>query len=208
MAAQLDIIYEDKEMIVCNKPAGVLAQSDRSFAVDMVSSLMAYRKQKGEDTYIGVINRLDRNVSGLMVFAKSSKSAGKLNKLMQAQTFNKNYYALVPGKLEEEAGMYEDYLIKNGKTNMSTVCKSRDNGAKQARLEYEVVEYREKENVSLVRIKLLTGRHHQIRVQFASRGHALIGDTKYGTSEGASRIMLEAYSLDIEGKHLEIPCGI
>ena len=209
----LQIIYEDDKMFVCNKATGVLAQSGKSFDVDMVSALMTYKKMKGEDTFVGVINRLDRQVGGLMVFAKTKEEAGILNKLMQQNEFNKHYYAVFCGKLDEDKGSFVDYLSKDGKTNTSTVVSKDCKDSKRAELEYEVIKSIYDENsgkdLTLVKIHLITGRHHQIRVQFAIRGLALVGDTKYGDSSNKSinspdGISLFAYSLQIGKRKFEI----
>jgi len=209
----LQIIFEDAKMFVCNKPIGVLAQSGKSFDVDMVSALMTYKKMKGEDTFVGVINRLDRQVGGLMVFAKTKEQAAILNKLMQQNEFNKHYYAVVCGKLDEDKGTFVDYLLKNGKTNTSTVVSNDIKDSKRAELEYEVIKSIIDENtgkhLTLVKIHLITGRHHQIRIQFATRGLALAGDNKYGDScnmsiNSSNGIGLFAYSLQIGKQKFEI----
>ena len=210
----LQILFEDDTMLVCNKPTGVLAQSGKSFEVDMVSALMTYRRQKGEDTFIGVINRLDRQVSGLMLFAKTKAAAASLNKLMQQNSFNKYYYAVVCGKPDEIKGTFVDYLLKDGKSNASAVVTKDLKDAKRAELEYEVIKSISYEGtdqiITLVRIHLITGRHHQIRVQFASRGLYLVGDAKYGlknhpineiANAAKDGIALCAYSMQI-GKRL------
>ena len=216
----LQIIYEDNKMIVCNKATGVLAQSGKSFDVDMVSALMTYRKKKGEDTFVGVINRLDRQVSGLMVFAKTKEEAAILNKLMQHNEFNKYYYAVVCGKPVNDKGSFVDYLLKDGKANTSTVVSKDIKDAKRAELEYEViktiVDENTGKNLTLVKIHLITGRHHQIRVQFATRGLVLEGDSKYKDTDNSihkicgtvtndsNGIALCAYSLQIGNQKFEI----
>lgn len=180
-----DIIFENNDMIICSKPAGMLAQSDRSFDRDMVSALLAYRRDKKEKVYIAVINRLDRPVSGLMAFAKSPESAKRLSALMQQDTFNKTYMALIVGQPPFGSGQFVDYIIKNGRENISVIAEAAKSGAKRAELSYELLKTREIVlesgivKVSLVKIHLVTGRHHQIRVQFASRGMAVVGDFKY-----------------------------
>ncbi|MCM1466631.1 MAG: RNA pseudouridine synthase [Alistipes sp.] len=172
------IIFENKDYIVYNKPAGMLVQSDKSFDVDLVSRLMTYLSQKGEKPRIFVINRLDRPVSGLVLLAKNKETASKLSKDLAEGRIGKEYMAVVHGGLAEKTGTFTDYLLKDGRSNLSKVVSGKEKDAKKAVLEYEVLET--KQELSLVRIRLVTGRHHQIRVQFASRGHALYGDTKYG----------------------------
>ena len=175
MKSMLDIIYEDKDKIVVNKPAGQLSQSGKSFDLDLVSEVMAYRKGKGEPAYAAIINRLDRPVSGLVVMAKNKAAAAKLSNLAHSKV----YYAVICGKPEENEAVFVDYLVKNRKDNTSFVADKDTEGAKEARLSYKLLKYNEELNVSLVRIELLTGRHHQIRVQFASRNMPLVGDFKY-----------------------------
>lgn len=219
-----NIIFENDKMIICSKPAGVLAQSNRSFDTDMVSALLTYRRAKGENVYIGVINRLDRPVSGLMVFAKSPESAAELNDLMRKDTFNKTYTAMVLGS-PDRTGTFTDYIVKDASGNISRIAGAAEPGAKRAELSYEVISTKEiiladrTVPVSLVKIRLVTGRHHQIRVQFASRGYAVVGDVKYSGGGCAPEIMHElmtrfgikhnsialcACALDIVGKHFEI----
>ena len=183
----MSIIYENKDYIIYNKPAGKLVQSDRSFDIDVVSELKTYLAKKGEGTDVSVINRLDRPVSGLVLLAKNKDFAGKVSKVLSQGGISKEYCAVVCGKLPEKSGVLVDYLLKDGKNNMSTVVATKVKGAKEAKLEYRVCAEKEIEYlgqtlwVSLVRIKLITGCHHQIRVQFASRNNPLLGDTKYNS---------------------------
>ena len=227
MERDLTILYEDEKMIVCNKPSGVLAQSNRTFDVDMVSAIMTYRRKKGEAPFVGVINRLDRQVSGLMVFGKTSAETARLNRLMQQNTFHKQYYAVICGKPEDDQGTFVDYMLKDGKDNTSSIVLESVKGSKRAELKYEVIATKTGEELdlgdaddrySLVKIHLITGRHHQIRVQFASRGLVLLGDLKYVSNNDMmvhkvklsdKSIALCAYSLDLEKKHFEIiPRGV
>ena len=183
----MNIIYEDNKILVVYKKAGQLTQSGKSFDRDLTSEVLAYRKKKGEEVYVAVINRLDRPVSGLVLFAKTKQEAGRLSKQLQAGAFNKHYYAVICGKMSDRSGRLVDYLKKDEKNNVSAVVSKDEEGGKRAELEYEVLrelgQVQGKE-VSLVKIHLLTGRHHQIRVQFASRGCPLVGDEKYGSIYG------------------------
>lgn len=220
----INVVYEDKDMIVVLKKAGQLVQSGKGFDADLAGEVLTYRRRRGEDVYAALINRLDRNVSGLVVFAKNRQSAAKLSKLIRNEGFNKHYYACVCGKLPADTGTFVDYLKKDEKANVSKMVSENTEGAKYAKLEYEVVRETECDGkiLSLVKIHLITGRHHQIRVQFAGRGLPLIGDVKYGgysTEEdtrirniagnagiqlGRGEIALCAYSLEIMGKAYEI----
>lgn len=203
-----NIIYEDKDFIVYNKPSGMLVQSDKSFEVDLVSMLLSYLVQKGEKPNISVINRLDRPVSGLVLLAKNKEAAAKASKELSAGRIHKEYLAVVQGRFMEKKGEFIDYLQKDVKTNTSRVVSDKTKGAKKAVLEYEVLAAAEKEELSLVRIRLVTGRHHQIRVQFASRGHALYGDTKYNEKfreiKGWFQIALCSYRISFLGKSFSV----
>ena len=144
----------------------------------MVSLLKNYRVSKGEPHYVGLVHRLDQPVEGVMVFAKDKKSAAALSAQMQAHTFEKYYYAMVEGTFSPDCGTLENYQIRNGNRNVSSVVTKDSTEAIRAELSYETV--KTMEDRSLVRIQLKTGRHHQIRVQLAHAGHPIIGDKKYG----------------------------
>lgn len=202
----LKIVYEDSDILVCHKKSGELSQSDRSFSPDLVSQVLAYRKKKGEDVYAAIINRLDRPVEGLVLFAKNKTAAAKLSAQMQQDTLNKKYYALVYGEITASKGTLENYIYKDSNTKMAVIADNNNNQSKIARLDYEVISHKEinGEKATLLRIHLHTGRFHQIRAQFAHIGHPLVGDTKYGTDTNSSGVCLCAYALDIIGKHIEI----
>lgn len=206
----MNVIYENDKIIIINKKAGQLTQSNKSFDLDLTSEVLSYRRKKGEAAYAAVINRLDRPVSGLVIFAKDKAEAARLTKNMQSEGFCKQYYALICGKIDTKADTLVDYLLKDAKNNTSSVVDKSVNGAKRAELEYEVVKEYETEagDFSLVRIKLITGRHHQIRVQFSNKGYPIAGDVKYGGLNAANadgilrknEIALCAYSVTIDKK--------
>ena len=172
------IIYEDPHIIVCRKPAGIPTQTARIGTSDMESMLKNYLS----GGYLAVIHRLDQPVEGLLVFAKTPRAAKELNRQLTAAGFGKYYRALVSGIPDPSAGILEDYLVKDARTNTSRVCTKNTPGAKAARLHYRTEKiYRDTSPVtSLVEIHLDTGRHHQIRVQMAHLGCPLVGDRKYG----------------------------
>lgn len=194
------IVFEDKDIIIYNKAAGKLVQSNRSFDVDVVSELMTYLATKGERQSIHVINRLDRPVSGLVLLAKGKEAAKKITAKLTNNDICKEYYAVVCGRSLDPKGRFEDYLVKDSKTNMSKICRADDADAKKAVLEYEVLSTRDE--LSLVKIKLITGRHHQIRAQFAYHNHPLFGDTKYNKElvgeRGWSNIALCSYHIEFD----------
>lgn len=173
----LQILYEDKEVIVCYKPAGVPTQTARLGEQDMVSLLKNHLKGK----YVAVVHRLDQPVEGILVFAKTAAAAKVLNREMQGAGFGKFYQAVLWGVPGERTGTLENYLIKDGRTNTSRIASPTEKNAKKAILSYEVLKTGKdnEKDISLVKIKLDTGRHHQIRVQMANLGCPIWGDTKY-----------------------------
>lgn len=130
-----------------------------------------------------------------MVFAKTSKAAARLSEQVREHQLEKGYLVVVNGKMEPQKGIMEDYLLKNEKNNTSKIVPEGTKNSKKAKLEYELLKYREDNDISLVKIKLYTGRHHQIRVQFSSRGNSIYGDQKYGTRGKQKQIALFAYHL-------------
>lgn len=181
---KLTVLYEDEDILVCIKPMGVPSQSDKTRDPDMVTLVKKYLFDKGEtkeESYVGLVHRLDRPVGGIMVFARNQEAAADLSSQMLDGVFDKYYQAVLTGEMDEEEGIMKDFLLRDGKTNTSKVVQKGVKGAKKAELEYEVLDIIETEEgiFSYVLIHLLTGRHHQIRVQCASRGVGIYGDTKY-----------------------------
>lgn len=197
---KLNVIYEDNHIIVVEKMVNIPSQADKTGDLDMLTLIKQYIKEKYQkpgNVYLGLIHRLDRPVGGVMVFAKTSKAAARLSEQVREKTFKKKYLVIVDGKLEEKEGIWEDYLLKNEKTNTSKVVPEGTKNSKLAKLNYQVLKYNEETNLSLVKVNLHTGRHHQIRVQFASRNHSICGDQKYGTRGRGKQISLWAYELSI-----------
>lgn len=171
----LNIIFEDKNLIVLIKPVGVSSE-------DGMVTLIREHLEDGR-AYVGIIHRLDTAVSGIMVYAKTKAAAAHLSRQIIAGTFKKEYLAVVSGEPEHISGRYDDLLFKDSKKNKSYVVKRERRGVKKAALEYETVGSTvfDGGKVTLVKIRLLTGRTHQIRVQFSSRKMPLLGDKKYGS---------------------------
>ena len=189
----LNILYEDNHIIVVVKPINVLSQEDSTKDLDMLSLIKSYLKEKYHkpgNVYLGLVHRLDRVVGGVMVFAKTSKAASRLSESIRNNELEKIYLAVVHGKVKE-SDTYVDYLKK--KDDFSTVIASKDDG-KYANLSYELIDYNKDNDLSLVKVSLKTGRHHQIRVQFASRNYPLVGDNRYGIDK-EKNIGLFAYQL-------------
>lgn len=171
----INIIYEDNNLIVVEKPINMLSQSDNTNDKDLLTLLKEYIKvkyNKPGNVYLGLVHRLDRPVGGIMVFAKTSKAASRLSNQIREKTFKKTYNAVVIGNLPQ-GGTLCDKLYKDSKNNIVYVS---DKG-KEAILKYNKIGY--KNGMSLVNINLLTGRSHQIRVQFMNYGYPLYGDNKY-----------------------------
>ena len=191
----LKVLYEDNEILVAVKPAGVESQAAKRFAPDMVSEVkkhLVINKSctPGKEPYVGVIHRLDKPVSGVMVYAKTKRAAAALSEQIQSHEMKKIYMAVVHGRPVNMVDNYVDYLVKTPDGNYSQVVDKGITGAKKAELSYEVLKTIDGEaagmqgtELSLVRVALKTGRHHQIRVQMAHHGTPLYGDLKYGVSE-------------------------
>ncbi|MBR6137820.1 MAG: RluA family pseudouridine synthase [Bacilli bacterium] len=187
----LKVLYEDNHIIVVVKPFNVLSQGDSTgdkSIMDMVKEYIKIKYHKPGNVYLGLVHRLDRPVGGVMVFARSSKAASRLTKAFSEHSITKKYLAIVHGKMDKSGEMRD--LIEKGNDGNSFVSKN----GKEAILEYETLEYNEKIDASLVSVTLKTGRHHQIRVQFASRGHYLLGDQRYGVLDN-TQICLFSYYL-------------
>lgn len=182
----MKIVYEDKDQIVIHKPAGVATQTARLGEKDLVSEVKNHiAKESGNSNpYVAAINRLDQPVEGIVLFAKNAKAAAALTSQLQDGTMQKFYYAVVAGQMDMPEGTLIDYMEKDARSNLSRVVSEASRNAKKAILSYEVKANLEK--MQLLQIQLLTGRHHQIRVQFSHRNHPLVGDTKYGSPESIS----------------------
>lgn len=221
---QTKIIYEDDHVLVCHKPAGLATQSGRIGQPDVVSELKNYLAAfplekfggKVATPYLGVVHRLDQPVEGLLVFAKSQKTAAHLTKQLAQGSLNKQYYAVVCGKPTAESAELVDYLVKEG--NVAKVVSQQTSEAKKAVLQYQTVEHitsQSGKEATVLDIHIDTGRFHQIRVQMAHAGYPLLGDSKYGSTQsmelakelGHRHVALYAYRLEFQhpvtGKRLE-----
>ncbi len=211
----LTILYEDEDIIVPVKPAGLQSQSVHSFEPDMVSEIRKHiaglstkMSTNLPEPYVGVIHRLDKPVGGVMVYAKNQKAAAALSKQVQDGTLKKTYCAVICGQPVDNAGKYVDFLRKDEKSNYSQIVDKSVDGSKRAELSYEIIGTKQVDGqkLSLVKIQLMTGRHHQIRVQFAGHGFPLLGDIKYGngtngTSVGRRREPLALWAMELMFLH-------
>ncbi len=190
----IDVLYEDNHLLVVRKPYNIPVQEDDSHDLDLLTMCKQYLKEKYNkpgNVYVGLVHRLDRPVGGVMVFAKTSKAASRLSDAIRTNKMEKKYLAVIDGNIKKDSDDLYDYLEKNKKTNMVTVT----NGStgKKCHLHYDVLA--RKENKTLVRILLDTGRSHQIRVQFSSRNYPLVYDQRYNKHAGNGQIALYAYQL-------------
>ena len=191
---KLRVLYEDNHVIVVVKEKNVLSQADNTHDIDMLTIIKKYLKEKYNkpgNVYLGLVHRLDRPVSGIMVFAKTSKAASRLSDQVRKKEIKKTYMAVVKGIIKKDEDTFVDYLLKLD--NGNTIVTTKDKG-KESFLTYKVLKRNYEKNETLVSIDLKTGRHHQIRVQFASRGYPLCGDQRYGKSD-KTQIALCAYKL-------------
>ena len=194
----MKILYEDKYLLVCEKPVGVESQVSSKNKCDMPTLLSDYRRERGEDGYIGVVHRLDTATGGAMIYSKREDMTGKLSALVQSGDYGKVYLAVVHGVPEEACGEMRDLLYHDKQRNKSFVCTKKRSGVKEAILNYRVLQVIERddgEKMSLVEIELITGRTHQIRVQFASRKMPLVGDGKYGSKDNKATCALWSHKV-------------
>lgn len=192
----IKVYYEDNHLLVVEKPINVPMQEDESKDLDLLNMAKAYIKEKYNkpgNVYLGLVHRLDRPVSGVCVFAKTSKAASRISKQINNHEFKKEYLAVVYDNELKDKDTFKDKLLKDSKTNMVKV----DPNGKEASLDYEVL--KRKDNLALVHINLHTGRSHQIRVQFASRNHPLYGDQRYNKdAKTGEQIALHAYKISFK----------
>lgn len=199
---KLNVIYEDNHVIVVIKPQNIPTQEDESKDKDLLTMVKEYIKEKEDkpgNVFVGLVHRLDRPTGGVMVFAKTSKAASRLSAQIAENEFKKRYLAVVLGKPREKRLKLVNYLQKNARTNTVQVVPELTTGAKRAELEYEVIEAKEK--VSLVDVKLYTGRSHQIRVQMKHIGCPVYGDVKYGGDKLAKGHNLALWAYELKFVH-------
>lgn len=199
---ELRVVYEDNHIIVVVKPQNLPTQEDESKDKDLLTIVKEYikiKENKPGNVYVGMVHRLDRPTGGIMVFAKTSKSASRLTEQIQNGEFKKRYLAVVNGKPREKRGKLVNFLKKSARTNTVDIVPELTTGAKRAELDYEIIE--EKEKVSLADIKLHTGRSHQIRVQMKNIGCPVYGDVKYGGDKLAKGHNLALWAFELKFIH-------
>lgn len=196
----MKVLFEDKFIIICEKPANVLSEPDGS-GNDVVTIATKHTAKQ-----CFVVHRLDRNTGGAIVLSKMQKATGKLSEAISHREFEKEYLAVIKGIPEEREGVFKDLLFKDSQKNKSFVVSRERKGVKEASLEYRVLEtvtHPEQGEISLVLVKLHTGRTHQVRVQFASRKMPLLGDGKYGSRDNHCDTALWSHRLCFKHPILE-----
>jgi 23S rRNA pseudouridine1911/1915/1917 synthase len=196
------IVYEDNHIIIVNKLPGEIVQGDKTGDVplgDLIKNYIKVRDHKPGNVFCGVIHRLDRPVSGLVIFAKTSKALSRFNEVFREKTIEKTYLAVVKNKPAQNSARLTHYLLKNEKTNTSKAHIKPVQNALKAELEYSVVS--SSDNYHLLRIKLLTGRHHQIRAQLSAIGSPIKGDLKYGFGRSNSEGFIHLHSFELNFVH-------
>ena len=177
----MEVIYEDNHIIIVNKQSGEIVQGDKTGdrpLSDIVKDYIKERYAKPGAVFLGVVHRLDRPVSGLVVFARTSKALARLNKMFAEGEVHKTYWAIVKNTPREPEGTLTHWLVRNEKQNKSYAYDQEKNNAKKAILKYKVIGH--SDNYTLLEVQLMTGRHHQIRCQLAAMGCPIKGDLKYG----------------------------
>lgn len=198
---KVSILYEDNHLLLVEKPVNVPVQADSSGDPDLLTILkkdLKVRHQKPGNVYLGLVHRLDRPVGGAMVFAKTSKAASRLSDMVRRYVIERNYVAVVHGTPKKKRGQLVHYLYKNKQKNQVYAVSPTHPDAKKAILDYEVV--KSKKGLSLLSVKLHTGRPHQIRVQLSTVGIPIFGDQKYGAhlNTPGQQIALWAHTLFFE----------
>ena len=200
----IHVLYEDNHILCVEKPVNVPCAEDSSGDPDLLNMCRDYIKEKYQkpgNVYLGLVHRLDRPVGGVMVFAKTSKAASRLSEAVRTHAMKKTYLAVLDGNLKTDQGTLKDWLVKDPKTNTSRTTDEAH--GKFSELSYEVLARRE--GKTLVKIRLRTGRPHQIRVQFSSRGYPLVFDQRYNPNTRKGQIALYACRLEFPHPTLKTP---
>ncbi len=193
------ILYEDNHLLIINKKAGQLVQGDKTgdeSLLDSIKNFIKVRDQKPGNVFLGLVHRIDRPTSGLVIYAKTSKALSRLTQMIKNREIQKTYWAIVPKEMIPQSQRLVHYLKKNEKTNKATVFPKPTEGAKESILNYQII--KTLDNYQLLEIDLETGRHHQIRAQFSKIGVPIKGDLKYGSprSNNDGGISLHARKLE------------
>ena len=200
----LNVIYEDNHLLIVEKPRNMPVQEDASGDLDLLNFAKQYlveKYNKPGDAFLGLVHRLDRPVGGVILFGKTSKGASRISNEIRLNRLDRKYLAVVRGIPHQKKGTLTDYLLKNTKTNMSKVVGKGTENAKLAKLDYEVIASDNKNALSLVKVKLHTGRSHQIRVQLSHMGFPIYGDQRYGQNVNSPGEQIALWAQELAVKH-------
>lgn len=198
----LEVLYEDNHLIIVNKKSGDIAQGDKTGDIPLHDIVKAYLKKKYNkpgNVFLGVVHRLDRPTTGVIIFARTSKALERLNKMLRDKKIDKTYWAVVKNKPSKERDTLINYLKKNPKNNKSTAYKNTIEGSKHAVLHYKIIQ--SLDNYHLLEVDLETGRHHQIRCQLSAIGSPIKGDLKYGFNRSNKDGSIHLHARKIEFTH-------
>ncbi|MES3031519.1 MAG: RNA pseudouridine synthase [Patescibacteria group bacterium] len=178
----IKVLYEDNHLIAVYKPAGILVQGDKSGDISLLDEVRTYIKKtynKPGNVFVGLVHRLDRNVDGIVLFAKTSKGASRISEQIREHTVKKTYHAWVHGTPKSTQATLVHFLLHNESNNLSEIFDTEKANSQKAELSYELI--KTEGDFSLLKINLKTGRHHQIRAQLSYIDHPIVGDIKYGS---------------------------
>lgn len=198
----MEVLYEDNHLIIVNKEAGEIVQGDKTGDVplsDKVKEYIRLKYDKPGAVFLGVVHRLDRPVSGIVLFARTSKALERMNKKFREKDVSKKYWAIVEDTPDKESATLENYLKKNPEKNKSFVQKDDKQGAKLSKLSYKVVD--RSDRYTLLEVELHTGRHHQIRVQLSTMGCVIKGDLKYGAKRSNEDASIHLHARELSFVH-------
>jgi 23S rRNA pseudouridine1911/1915/1917 synthase len=196
------VLFEDNHVLIINKRPSDIVQGDKTgdtCLVDIAKNYIKEKYNKPGDVFLGLVHRIDRPVSGAVIFARTSKALARLNEMLKNHEIKKTYWAVVKNKPQQNEGKLTDYLLKNEKQNKSYVVEETKKGALKAELSYKVACH--SDNYHLLEIELITGRHHQIRAQLANMGCPVKGDLKYGFDRSNKDASIHLHSRKIEMLH-------
>lgn len=198
----MTVVYEDNHIIVVNKDSGEIVQGDKTGDTPLSDTVKEYIRQKYNkpgNVFLGVVHRLDRPVSGLVVFAKTSKALTRLNEMFRTNSVHKTYWAITRNTPPQPSGRLEQWIVRNEKQNKSYVYNREVPNSKKAVLEYSTIGT--SDNYTLIEVRLMTGRHHQIRCQLAAMGCPIKGDLKYGARRSNPDGSISLMSRHVEFMH-------
>lgn len=198
----MNVLYEDNHIIIVNKASGEIVQGDKTGDTPLVETVRTYIKEKYNkpgNVFCGLTHRLDRPVSGVVIFAKTSKALERVNNMLKNHEIKKTYWAIVKNTPKQEAGTLVNYLIRNEKQNKSYAYNTEKPNSKRAELNYKVIG--KSDNYTLLEVNLITGRHHQIRCQLAAMGCPIKGDLKYGFSRSNPDGSISLHARSVEFTH-------